>query len=67
VENFGDLLGGLGDILGGLFDNGEAAEGVMGLTDLFAPDGRRRAEPAAPIVYERFLCGAPRRLHLNDR
>jgi hypothetical protein len=69
VDNFGDLFGGLGDILGGIF-GGEAgaagAEGVMGIADFLSPEGDRRSELPF-VVYERFLCGAPRLLNINDR
>jgi hypothetical protein len=61
MDNFGDLFGMLGEMFGG-----EAgAEGAMGIAELLSPEGRRREAP--PIVYERYLCGGPRRLNINDR
>jgi hypothetical protein len=68
MDGFGDVLGGLGDLIGGFFDNGDAAaEGAMGLAELFSPEGRGRGEPIVPVVYERYLCGGPRTLNINDR
>jgi hypothetical protein len=65
MDSFGDIFGGLGDMLGEFF-GGEAAEGAMGLAEVFAPEGRRRGEQA-PVAYERYLCGGPRQLNINDR
>jgi len=65
MDSFGDIFGGLGDVLGGIFGGDAAAEGVMGLGEVFSPEGRRGEAPA--IVYERYLCGGPRQLNINDR
>ena len=66
MDNLGDLFGGLGDILGDMFGGSGAGEGVMDIADFFAPDDRARREgPRA--VYERYLCGGPRTLNVNDR
>jgi hypothetical protein len=64
MDSFGDLFGGLGDMFGEIF--GEAgAEGAMGIAELLSPEGRRPEVQA--IVYERYLCGGPRKLNINDR
>ena len=61
----GDLFGGIGDMLGEFF-GGEAEErGAMDLAELLMPEGGRREVQIA--VYERYLCGGPRRLNINDR
>jgi hypothetical protein len=66
MDSFGEMFGGLGDMIGELFGGEAGAEGAMGLAELLAPDGGRRGEaPAA--VYERYLCGGPRQLNINDR
>jgi hypothetical protein len=67
MDNFGDLFGGLGDIIGGIFGNAEATDGAMGLAELFSPDERGGGEAPEQIVYERYLCGGPRTLNINDR
>ena len=60
-----ELFGGLGEMFGEIF--GEAgAEAAMGVAELLAPEGRRGGEAAA-FVYERYLCGGPRTLNINDR
>lgn len=61
MDSFGDFFGGLGELFGGE----AAAEGAMGAAELLS-DGRKRGE-TQPIVYERYLCGGPRELHINDR
>lgn len=65
MDSFGDLFGGLGDVIGEIFGADAGAEGAMGLAELLSPEGHRR-EVQAP-VYERYLCGGPRQLNLNDR
>jgi hypothetical protein len=67
VDNFGDLLGGLGDMIGGIFGGSEAGEGVAEWTDFFLPDDRRREDAPESVVYERYLCGGPRKRNINDR
>ena len=64
MDNFGDMLGGLGDIIGGIFGGGEAGGGGLDLGALLSRDDERRGE-SPPIAYERYLCGGPRKL--NDR
>lgn len=61
-------MDGFGDLLGGLL--GESAEGA-GLGELIAgifgggkPPER---EIGQPVTYERYLCGGPKNLNLNDR
>jgi hypothetical protein len=66
MDGFGDMLGGLGDLIGGIFGGEAGVEGAMGLAEFLSPEGRER-EAAPYIVYERYLCGAPRQLHINDR
>ena len=63
MDNFGDLFGGLGEMLGGLLGGDEGAEG---LGALLRPEGRGGESPAL-IVYERYLCGGPREIGINDR
>lgn len=64
-----DLFGGLGEMLGGIFGGDAGAEGAMGIVEMLSPEGRRQrgGEAMMPIVYERYLCGGPRTLHINDR
>ena len=62
----GDLFGGLGDVFGEIFGGEGAAEGAMGLAELLAPEGRGRGDLPS-IAYERYLCGGPRTLNINDR
>jgi hypothetical protein len=66
MDSFGDMFGGIGDMLGEMFGGEAGAEGAMGLAELLTPEGRRRGE-AMPIVHERYLCGGPRQLNINDR
>jgi hypothetical protein len=60
-----DLFGGFGEMVGGLFGGEAGAEGAMGLAEMLAPEGRRDGVQIA--VYERYLCGGPRKLNINDR
>jgi hypothetical protein len=66
MDGLGDILGGL---FGGLFENADvASEVAMGVGEqFFSPNGDGRGQPGLPIVYERYLCGAPRQLNINDR
>ncbi len=61
-------MDGFGDLLGGLF--GESAEGG-GLGELvagiFGGGEPPKREPGAPVTYERYLCGGPKILNINDR
>jgi hypothetical protein len=66
MDNFGNMFGGLGDMLGEVFGTEAGAEGAMGLAEFFSPEGRRSGE-APPITHERYLCGGPRQLNINDR
>lgn len=58
----------LSSIFENLFSDG-AADGVAefagGLLESGDRDGERRSE--APYVYERYLCGGPATLGINDR
>jgi hypothetical protein len=67
MDGLGDILGGLGDMLGGVFGTDAGTEGAMGLAELLAPEAQRERREAGPVVYERYLCGGPRTLHVNDR
>lgn len=67
MDGLGDIFGGLGDILGGVFGADSGAEGVMGLAELLNPEAQREPRAALPVVYERYLCGGPRALNINDR
>ncbi len=68
MDGFGDLFGGVGDVLGEIFGGEVGAEGAMGIVEWLSPEGRRqRGEELPPIAYERFLCGGPREVHINDR
>jgi hypothetical protein len=60
-----DLFGGIGDMFGEIFGGEAGAEGAMGLAEMLAPEGRRGEMQSA--VYERYLCGGPRKLNINDR
>ncbi len=69
MSDFGDLFGGLGDMLGGIFGGAgaEASEGVMGLSEMFSSEGSPERRGSELVSYERFLCGGPRALNINDR
>jgi len=60
-----DLFGGIGDMLGGIFGGEAGEEGAMGLAEMLMPEGGRREVQIA--VYERYLCGGPGQLNINDR
>ena len=66
MDGLGDLFGGVGDMLGEMFGGEASAEGLMGFGELLSPEGRR-ANAAAPVIYERYLCGGPRERNINDR
>jgi hypothetical protein len=53
----------IGDLLGG---ESVADDGILDVGAFLAPEARRRRE-APPVVYERYLCGGPRQLNINDR
>jgi hypothetical protein len=61
-----DMFGGLGEVIGEIFGGEAGAEGALGLGAFLSGEKGRRGE-GAPIVYERYLCGGPRKLHINDR
>jgi hypothetical protein len=67
MDNFGDLFGGLSDLIGDMIGSGVEEAGAEGVGAMFAapPDGGGEAE--MPYVYERYLCGGPRSLNINDR
>jgi hypothetical protein len=65
MDNFGNLFGGLGDMFGEILGGEAGAEGAMGIAELLSPEGRRGEMQA--IVHERYLCGGPRKLNINDR
>ncbi len=67
MDSFGDVFGGLGDMLGEILGGEAGAEGALGFAELLAPEGRRQRGATPPIVYERYLCGGPRQLNINDR
>jgi hypothetical protein len=67
MDGLGDIFGGLGDMLGGVFGTDGGAEGVMGLADMLTPEAQRERREAGPVVYERYLCGGPCILNINDR
>ena len=61
----------VGGIFGSLFGESEAGAGgevVGGLLEMFGVGGKaEKRELGAPVVYERYLCGGPTNLNLNDR
>jgi hypothetical protein len=65
MDNLGDLFGGLGDVFGEIFGGEAGAEGAMGIAELLSPEGRSGEVQA--ITHERYLCGGPRKLNINDR
>jgi hypothetical protein len=67
MDNLGDVFGGLSDLIGGIFGSDAGIEGAMGLAEVLSPDERNRREALPFIVYERYLCGGPRQLNINDR
>ncbi len=66
MDNFGDLFGGLGEMLGDMLGVEAVTDGAEGIGEMFSRDSRGERGDA-PIVYERYLCGGPRTLHINDR
>ena len=62
MEGLGDLFGSIGEMLGGIAESDEAAEGVVaGLAF-----GRNGEAPDASSSVDRYLCGGPRTLNVND-
>ena len=60
----------LGDMLGGLFGDAESAGGgevVAGILGGLFGGGKREREPGEAVTYERYLCGGPKNLNINDR
>ncbi len=59
-------MDGFGELLGGLF--GDSAEGGFGemIAGIFG-GGEPPSEQGQPVTYERYLCGGPKDLNLNDR
>jgi len=64
MDDFGDLFSGVGDAIGEIFGGDEAASGFAAF---LSPEGRRRGENVEPPALERYLCGKPRELNINDR
>lgn len=67
MSGFGGLFGGVGEMLGGIFGEEAGVEGALGIAELLSPEARRRRGETMPAVYERYLCGKPRELNINDR
>jgi hypothetical protein len=65
MGDFGDLFGGVGDVLGEMFGGGD--EAAAGFAAFLSPEGGRRRENVEPPAFERYLCGKPRELNINDR
>jgi hypothetical protein len=53
----------LGGIFDALFGDGEAGEALEEVFDEGRPDEREQPY----VVYERYLCGGPKILNINDR
>ena len=65
MSDFGDLIG---SIFGGGGGSGDAVEGVADVVAGLFGSGRENEGSDQPqIVYERFLCGGPKSLNINDR
>ena len=61
-------MDGFGELLGGLF--GESAEaGGLGelIAGIFGGGKSTEREIGQPVTYERYLCGGPKNLNMNDR
>jgi hypothetical protein len=61
-------MDGFGELLGGLF--GESAEaGGLGelIAGIFGGGKAPEREIGQPVTYERYLCGGPKNLNMNDR
>jgi len=60
-----------GDILGSIFSGGGGGDAAEGVTDvvagLFGGAREEQGGESAPIAYERYLCGGPKTLGINDR
>jgi len=64
-------VGDFGDILGSIFGGGGGGDAAEGVTDmvagLFGASGGEQGGESELIVYERYLCGGPKALGINDR
>jgi len=67
VDDFGDLFGSVGDALGELLGGDAGPAGASGIAAFLSPEARRRRDNDAPRPCERYLCGEPRELNINDR
>jgi len=65
MEGFGELFGAIGELFGGAaeFAGENVVEAVAGG---FVDAAREGNETGPDAVYERYLAGAPRPLHVND-
>ena len=55
------------DMLGSLFGESAEGEGAAALLGGLFGGEKRSREPGEAIVYERYLCGGPKYLNINDR
>ena len=65
MEGFGELFSAIGELFGGAAES--AGESVVeGVAGGFIDGAREPNETGPGAVYERYLAGAPRALHVND-
>ncbi|MBC5800259.1 MAG: hypothetical protein GIX03_06160 [Candidatus Eremiobacteraeota bacterium] len=65
MSDFGDIIG---SIFGGDAAGGDAAGGVGDMiAGLFGSAREEQRGEGEPIIYERYLCGGPKTLGINDR
>lgn len=62
--DIGDMLGSL---FGGAVEGAGVADTAAGLLGGLFGGQPRQSEVVQPITYERYLCGGPKHLNINDR
>lgn len=70
MGGFGDLFGSLGDLIGGLTESAGEGEVAGAALEAFGIGRREARGPSegydATTAVDRYLCGGPRILNIND-